>query len=228
MDFLERTRSGYDATAAEYAARFHHHIDDKPVERAMLAAFAGLVRATGLAAVADVGCGTGVTTRILSELGIVASGIDLSPNMIDQARLRNPELDFTVGSMTELSLPDGCVGGVCAWYSTIHVPDTHLPTVFSEFHRVLAPGGVVLLAFQVGDQPRHLTEAFGIPVDLEFHWRTTEAVSVLLESAGLPVYTRTVREADDDGLESTPQAFLLARRADPAVCTLAGRGTLYR
>jgi hypothetical protein len=77
--------------------------------------------------------------------------------MIAQARLRSPHLDFAVGSMTDLDLPDGSVGGVCAWYSTIHVP-----------------GGeaVVLLAFQVGNQPRRLTEAFGIQVDLECHRRT--------------------------------------------------------
>jgi hypothetical protein len=29
------------------------------------------------------------------------------------------------------------VGGVCAWSSTIHVPDSHLAEVFSQFHRVL-------------------------------------------------------------------------------------------
>lgn len=42
MDYLERTRDGYDATAVEYARRFHRHLDGKPVEVAMLSAFAGL------------------------------------------------------------------------------------------------------------------------------------------------------------------------------------------
>jgi hypothetical protein len=62
MDYLECTRDGYDATAVEYARRFQCHLDDKPVELAMLSAFAGLVKATGRLAVADVGCGTGATT----------------------------------------------------------------------------------------------------------------------------------------------------------------------
>jgi hypothetical protein len=80
---------------------------------------------------------------------------------------------------------------------------------------VLAPGGLALLAFQVGDRPRLLTEAFGMSVDLEFHRRRPEAVEVMLSAAGLLPYACTVRDADDDGLESTPQAFLLARKPKP-------------
>ena len=212
MDFLDRTRSGYDAAAVEFAAMFEHHLDDKPIERALLTAFADLVRATGNPEVADVGCGTGVTTRILADLGVTPTGIDLSPNMIVEARARAPGLRFEVGSMTSLDLPDAAVGGICAWYSTIHVPDSHLPQAFSEFHRVLVDGGVALVAFQVGSRPRRLTEAFGVALDLEFVRRTPEAVAAALESAGLPVHSRTVREPDDDGGDATPQAFLVARK----------------
>jgi ubiquinone/menaquinone biosynthesis C-methylase UbiE len=212
MDFLGRTRAGYDAAATQFAAMFEHYLDDKPIEKAHLAAFAELVRATGNPRVADVGCGTGVTTRILADLGVNPTGVDLSPNMIAEARSRAPGLRFEVGSMTSLHLPDATVGGVCAWYSVIHVPDSHLPQAFSEFHRVLVDGGVVLVAFQVGDQPRRLTEAFGVALDLDFVRRTPDVVAAALESAGLPVYSTTVREPDDDGVQSTPQAFLVARK----------------
>ena len=116
--------------------------------------------------------------------------------------------------MTDLDLRDNSFGGVCAWYSTIHVPDSQLRQVFSEFHRVLVPGGFVLLAFQVGDQPRHLTEVFGTPVDLWFQRRQPAAVASELAAAGLATYAQTVREPHDDGVESTPQAFVIARKSD--------------
>ena len=57
LGFLESTREGYDLTAAGYAERFHDHLHDRPLDRAMLTGFAGLVERGGL--VADVGCGTG-------------------------------------------------------------------------------------------------------------------------------------------------------------------------
>ena len=52
--------------------------------------------------------------------------------------------------MTSLDAADGSVGGICAWYSIIHIPLNTLPSVFGKFHCVLALGGLALLAFQVG------------------------------------------------------------------------------
>jgi SAM-dependent methyltransferase len=210
--FLERTRDGYDRTAGLYAERFHDYLDDKPVDLAMVSAFAGLVSMGGNKRVVDVGCGTGVTTAKLRSSGIDAFGIDLSPKMIAEAQRLNPDVEFSVGSMTDLTVADDSVGGVCAWYSTIHVPDDHLPRVFDEFHRALIPGGFALLAFQVGDEPRVLDEAFGQRVELTFFRRQPGHVLALLERAGLRPYAELVREPAEGTHESTKQAFLIARK----------------
>ena len=210
LGFLESTREGYDLTAAEYAERFHDHLYDRPLDRAMLAGFAGLAGYDGV--IADIGCGTGATSRVFADIGLDVIGIDLSPNMIAEARRLNPGLRFQVGSMTKLDFEDGQFDGVCAWYSVIHVPDELLPQVFSEFHRVLRPGGVALVAFQVGDQPRTFREMFGEQVSLTFYRRQPDTVALLLDEAGLEPYAGLVREPNDDGFESTPHAYLIARR----------------
>jgi ubiquinone/menaquinone biosynthesis C-methylase UbiE len=211
-DFLTTTRVGYDRTAGPYAERFHNHLDDKPLDLAMLSAFAALVTMTENKRIVDVGCGTGATTAILHNHGVDTFGIDLSPNMIDQARGLNPGLRFDVGSMTDLDVPDASVGGVCAWYSIVHVPDEHLSGVFGEFRRVLIPGGLVLLAFQIGDQPRILHEAFGHQVELTFFRRRPDDVTERLERAGLHRYAELIREPDTDGFESTAHAYLIGRK----------------
>ncbi|WP_193043914.1 class I SAM-dependent methyltransferase [Mycolicibacterium baixiangningiae] len=213
-DYLEQTRAGYDATAAEYAERFHHWLDRKPVELAVLQAFAGLVGTGGH--VADVGCGTGATTAILAGHGCRVTGIDLSPNMIGEARRLNLDLDFRIGSMTALDFADESVDGVCAWYSVIHIPDEDLDAVVAEFARVLRPGGHVLLAFQVGERPLVLDEAFGRKVSLVYHRRPLRQLGRIAERHGFTSYVETVRGPDDDGLESTPHAFLIVRK--PTAC----------
>lgn len=210
LGFLESTREGYDLTAAFYAERFHDHLHAKPLDRAMLTGFAGLVDRGGV--VADVGCGTGATSRLLTDQGLDVLGIDLSPNMIAEARRLNPDLGFEVGSMTKLAFDDGHFHAICAWYSVIHIPDELLPAVFSEFHRVLRPGGWVLVAFQVGEQPREFKQMFGEQVSLTFYRRQPDTVALLLDEAGLNPYAGSVREPDDDGFESTPHAYLIARR----------------
>lgn len=208
-DFLATTRDGYDRAAAHYVRRFQNHLDDRPMDRAMIGAFTELVDRG--ASVLDVGCGTGVATATLAAAGLDVTGIDLSPNMIAQAQQHNPGLEFRIGSMLDLEVADGSVGGLCAWYSIIHVPDEHLPRAFAEFRRVLGPDGVLLLAFQVGDEPRVLTDFDGEQVDLTFIRRRPEAVAQLLSTSGFRVYAETVRQPDDT--ESTPQAYLIARRA---------------
>lgn len=213
-DFLRSTRASYNAVATDYADRFRDEMAAKPLDRALLAGFAELVRATGGGPVADVGCGTGRTTAHLHELGLTIFGVDLSPGMLAVARRTHPELRFDEGSMLALDLPDGALAGLVAWYSTIHIPSDQLPAVFTEFHRVLAPGGQLLIAFQAGDELVHLSEALGHEISLDFHRRRPDHVAELLSRAGLPVRARMLREPDDVGdfVERAPRAYLLARK----------------
>jgi SAM-dependent methyltransferase len=207
--YLHTTRAAYDAVAADYAEHFRTELEAKPLGRAMLAAFAELVRATGAGPVADVGCGPGRVTAHLHSLGLTAFGVDLSPGMVAVARRAHPDLRFDEGSMTALDLPDGAVRGIVAWYSIIHIPPERLPAAFGEFRRVLAPGGRLLLAFQVGDEALHLTEGFGHAISLDFYRLSPDRVAGLLEQAGFVVDARLLREPDET--EKVPQAHLLAR-----------------
>ena len=190
-DFEQTTRASYDAMAAACAEQWRDDLVAKPWDRAVLGVFAELV---GTRPVADVGCGTGRLTGYLHDLGLEVSGIDLSPGMLAMARRDHPGLRFVTGSMLALDLPDASLGGLLAYYSTIHVPDDRLPEVFAEFARVLAPGGHLLLAFQVGDGTRHLTEGLGHAIALDFHRRRPAHVAELASAAGLLVRSQLVRE----------------------------------
>lgn len=206
-DFLDTTRSSYDTLAVDYAAKFENEIAAKVMDRVALTAFAELV---GDGRVLDLGCGPGRIAAYLAEKGVDVFGIDLSPGMVEVARKLHPHLRFEVGTMTALDLADGSVAGICAWYSIVHVPDGHLPAALAELHRVLEPGGHVVLAFQVGDETGERTEAFGHEVALTFHRRPPERVAGLLAAAGLPVRATLVREPEP--FEKVPQAYLFAQK----------------
>lgn len=210
-DFLHATRASYDAMADDYTEQYADHLAELPLDRSLVAAFAELVRAGGPEPVADIGSGPGYVTARLHALGVPVFGVDLSPRMVALARRAHPELRFHVGSMTSLDLPDETLGGVLALYSIIHVPDSDLPTVFTEFHRVLAPGGHVLLGFTAGsDDHLHLSERFGHEMSLDYWFRTPDGVAELLTKAGLTVQAQTIREPYEN--ETRQRAFLLARK----------------
>ena len=200
----------YDEVAADYAELLRHELAGKPIDRAMIAAFSELVQADGGGMVADVGCGPGRVTAHLNSLGLTTIGIDLSPGMIAVARKDHPTLRFEEGTMEALALEGGLLSGIVAWYSIIHTPPDRLPGVFAEFARVLAVGGYLLLAFQSGDEPRHITRAYGHDLDLDAYRLPLDRVTALLANSGLVVHGRLLREPEDS--EKTPQAFLLARK----------------
>ncbi|MFD4241657.1 class I SAM-dependent methyltransferase [Streptomyces sp. NPDC058525] len=125
---LSAVRAAYDAVALDYARRFGTELSRRPLDRAMLAAFAEHVRGEaggGGRAVADLGCGPGRVTAHLDALGVRAFGVDLSPAMVAVARRTYPGLRFEVGSMPALDIADGVLGGVLACWPPGARTDVH-------------------------------------------------------------------------------------------------------
>lgn len=205
--YLQTTSESYDRLAEGYAAQFYTELDNLVLERALLDAFAESV-ASG-APVLDVGCGPGRTTAYLAGHGLSVTGLDLSPEMVRIARERHPSLRFAVGSMADLPVADGSLGGLLAFYSLIHVPTAEVPQVLAEWRRALRPSAPVAIAFQVGSGVRRVREHNGHDVDLDFHRRQPEQVAELLSDAGFSLWSTTVQPPTEPG--KTPHAFVLAR-----------------
>src|SRR5207253_2008915 len=128
----------------------------KPLDRELLNRLAA--RAAGLGPICDLGCGPGQVARYLRDQGADAFGIDLSEGMLAQARRLNPDLEFRPGDMLALSDPDAAWGGAAVFYSLIHIPRDRLPQALAELHRVLRPGGVLLIAVHAGQETVHRDE----------------------------------------------------------------------
>ncbi|MER5898276.1 class I SAM-dependent methyltransferase [Streptomyces sp. NPDC001876] len=210
---LAAVRDSYDTVATTYAVRVPRPSELDPLNRAMLAAFAELVRAGGNRRVADLGCGPGLVTAHLASLGLDAFGIDLSPSMVGIAREGHPGLRFAEGSMTALDVADDELGGILAWYSTHHTPPEELPRVFAEFHRTLAPGGHVLLGGYIGED-EHLSpaEAYGHPVSYRSYFLPLDRLAELLRGAGLVVAARLEQAAS--GRAKRPDVCIVARKPE--------------
>jgi SAM-dependent methyltransferase len=207
--WLSDTRDSYDADASGYADEVRGLLDGNPYLRASLALFAELVRDAGGGPVVDVGCGPGYVTRHLHDLGVDASGIDLSPEMIAIARHDHPDLRFEVGTMTDLDLAERSVAGVLAFWSVIHVPDHAVPGVLDQFRRVLRPSGPLLIGFHVGDDTHHSSQGYaGRAISVDDHRRRPDQVARWLREAGFTIDAELVMRPDDD----VPGAIVFARR----------------
>lgn len=199
----------YDAVVREYAALVAEREAGRPLDRALFPVFAELVRGGG--PVLDAGCGPGHLTARLRAAGVDAFGVDLSRGMVDLARASYPGVRFEQGDLADPVARDGTLGGVLAHYSVIHDPPGRLPATLAGFHRMLAPGGLLLLAFQAHDDPGVLSEAFDHRVATA-HRYSPERVAVLAGEAGFTEAARLVIAAGEDDQRGFPQAHLLFRK----------------
>jgi SAM-dependent methyltransferase len=214
MQDPQHIRRAYDSVAAEYARRFSGELAHKPLDREILRRFADGVRPGGT--VYDLGCGPGQTTAFLHSLGVPVRGLDLSPGLLEHARRLNPEIPFDEGDMLALPYPDRSAAGVLAFYSIVHFSLPELQAALAGMHRVLEPGGRLLLAFHVGEERVHVEELLGEPVSLDFSFFMPDAVRSGLIEAGFAEVETVTREPYPDVEYPSRRAYLLARKETSA------------
>ncbi len=90
------------------------------------------------ARLADVGCGTGIATRLLAARGYDVTGIDPSAAMLDEARALGGAR-YVRGEASATTLPDASVALVTV-AQALHWFD--LDAALREFARILRPDGV--------------------------------------------------------------------------------------
>ncbi len=103
----------------------------------------------------EVGCGSGRMTAALAERFDQVLALDVSPAMLERARVAVPDerVEFRTVSGERLDGVDDAIADVVVCYLVLQ----HLPTratvlaYFSEFARVLAPGGEALVQLPVFD-----------------------------------------------------------------------------
>ncbi len=200
----------YDQIASEYTARIADELAGKPLDRALLHAFAEQVGVLG--PIGDLGCGPGHVAAFLASAGAMVEGIDLSRGMIEQACQRYPSLAFLQGDMRSLAVADAIYGGICAFYSIIHLTPAELIPAFQEWWRVLRPGGWVLVAFHIGDTVLHMDQMWEQPVDLDFRFLQPDAIAAALEQAQFRIEAVVRRVPYPDIEHQSDRAYLLAHK----------------
>ena len=122
-----------------------------------------------------------------------------------------PQIEFREGNLLDLPAADGEFGAVAALYSIIHLEPGELAGAFKEIHRVLRPSGLLLVAFHIGSEVRHLAQWWGHEVDIDFRFLEVTDVTAIMERAGFLPQAQLER-VNYPGEVETRRGYLLARR----------------
>jgi SAM-dependent methyltransferase len=199
----------YDVACEAYAQKFLNELDHKPLDRELLKQFAAIVGPAR--PVLDIGCGPGHTTAHLTALGLIATGVDLSPKMIERASATFPQSCFEVGDFFALPNESSSIAGILALYCIVHLTPAQLVPAFLEMFRVLSSGGVLLLSFHVASEVVHAENFLGTAAVLDFTFFEPAQVETALRTAGLEGIDVRTRAPYDSEYPST-RCYIFAHK----------------
>ena len=115
----------------------------------------------------DVACGYGRLTIPLFKLGYDIQGIDISPNLIDEAKKQseknNLKIKFKIGDMQELPYKDNSFDVIiCIWSSFCHML-TQIDQIkaIKEMFRILDYGGLIIIDLPYFKKPTKQIKKYG-------------------------------------------------------------------
>ncbi len=96
----------------------------------------------------DIGCGAG---RYAPHLGEPLIGLDASPAMLNECRVRVPGALYVQGDVEALPFATRSLGGAWSCMTHLHVPRSQLPVALWDLQRVLAVGAPFDIQVLAGD-----------------------------------------------------------------------------
>lgn len=173
----------------------------------------------------DYGCGAGRSTRFLKRLGLHVVGVDVSPEMLEQARSKDRSGEYHQVPSGHLPFEDATFDLVFSSFVFLEVSRLEeIESVLTEMKRVLRKDGVVVFvtdsmdaskgdwvslsyAFPENDRPLRSGDTVkllirGIDVVLHDYFWTEDDYSGAAERAGLTLATiHKPLGSSDDGIE---------------------------
>eukprot|EP00035_Acanthoeca_spectabilis_P015342 m.305834 g.305834 ORF g.305834 m.305834 type:complete len:191 (-) comp16343_c1_seq4:2247-2819(-) len=160
------------------------------------------------------GCGTGFpVARAVIEAGLTYTGVDLSAQMVEEARrnVDHPAATFHVADMATYSVEPASFDGVMAFSSIFHVPREQHAELFGRVAAWLRPGG--WFVFSVGAQDTDGTAECWLDAG-EMYWSnfSPDETQELLRAAGFEVASAEVCEQHEPGGVTTSSLWIMAQK----------------
>jgi SAM-dependent methyltransferase len=185
------TIAAYERAADRFLARWGRRYRRPPLLMTWLA------HLPPNATLLDLGCGVGQDARYLQGRGYRVVGLDRTPVFLSFARQRSTTLPLIRADLRGLPFRAGCVDGVWAAASLIHLPKAQARTVLGELIRLTRPGGILGATLTHGVKSRVVTGSW-IPGRYFARWRKDELRRAVRQAGwrviGLEVVTSRERK----------------------------------
>lgn len=98
--------------------------------------------------VLDAGCGLGDWVVFLNRRGFPSTGLDYSLSLVQKLKREFTEIEWVQGTIEKMPFRDGTFSSVVSW-GVIEHNEAGPDAALAEFHRVLEPGGTIVVTVPV-------------------------------------------------------------------------------
>jgi SAM-dependent methyltransferase len=124
----------------------------------------------------DIGSAGGRDANDFIEMGYEYLGIDISEEMIREAKRISPEAIFLRKSVYELDFPKDSFDGFWATAILLHMPKTRIDEALKSIHNVVINNGIGFISLKKGEGERFVEgDQYGLPYKRFFSfWQEDE------------------------------------------------------
>jgi SAM-dependent methyltransferase len=201
----EIVRAGYDEAAARYRALEH---DSARWPRAEWIGELTKSLRPG-AAILDLGCATGIPVAAELAGRYCVTGVDISPEHIQQAGRNVPDAEFVCSDALTVTFPAGHFDAIISLYTFDHIPRDEHRGLLERLRHWLRPDGLLLLSIEDHDEPGTVAEWLG--VDMFFSMFGADATRQLVREAGFDI-EKTALGTQTEGETDIAYTWILARK----------------
>ena len=175
----------YNKTANEWAEKWYSDETMLPLLEKFIGLFSVKPR------ILDAGCGAGYESMRLSNLGAEVVGIDISEESIKIAKTKNPNCHFEIMDCKQIKSSLGIFDGITAIALLVHIENSDLQTVFTNFKNIIKSGGFLFVAYAEGDglsDKKSFVEIDGEKYNRAFYLHQSQEIKETAQKSGFEYY----------------------------------------
>lgn len=137
----------------------------------------------------DYGCGSGSSTFFLNEIGLKVEGVDISQDMLEEAKQLNKDISFNLIDSGRLPHGDNTFDIVFSSFVLFEIASKNeLSGVINEVYRVLKKGGIFIAITGSEELYKHKWLSLDVNFERNKILKSGDIATVLLKDAALIVY----------------------------------------
>jgi len=146
----------------------------------------------------DVGCGCGRDVEYFLQEGFDVMGIDLSEEMLKQARKIVPKTKLKKADFTDLKFKKESFDGIWSMVSLVHVPRKEMVKVLKGFNKILTKKGIFYLSVKEGKGEENLKKPKYNNESRLYVYFTEKEMKEYLKKAGFKILNSEINKAGDN------------------------------